>query len=133
MRAAPYYKGRRYEYRLMRVLEEAGFLVVRVPVSGGGRRGGSLPDLICVKGGRAVGIEVKMRGDGRHIHIPRERFEALKALKDKHGMDVFICVYYTELGGYRCLELGRYSYTTREYVVYTRGAFYTEGTPPSKL
>jgi len=133
MPARSYARGRRYEYLLCEILRRMEYFVIRAPGSGGGRRRDPVPDIIGIRKGRVVGVEVKMRGDNRDIYIEKERYEALLGLQEKYGIEIYLCVYYPLIKGFRCVEINKYSYITGEYVVYAREDVLTRGVPPDRL
>lgn len=73
-----YAKGRRLEYRVKRVLESWGYFVVRCA--------GSKPvDLVAIKDGKAILVEVK----SRNYLKPDER-EKLRKIQETSGAEIWL-------------------------------------------
>jgi len=129
----PYFKGKRYEIKLLWRLIKLGWFTVRAPASGGGSSKLIYPDLVAYKEGKIIGIEVKVRLDGRDVYIPKERFQKLKWLEDTFGIKMYVCAYYKEDADCKCLELSKPSYRTARYFVYKAEDFEKNGLTPDKL
>ena len=68
----------RLENDLANRLWELGFAVVRGPSSGSGARKRFQPDLVAIKDGVVLVIEVKRGRSGRPLYIRREQVEGLR-------------------------------------------------------
>jgi len=133
MAIRPYDKGRSYEYRLMLKLRRLGYFVIRAPASGGGYRKVSLPDLLAIKGGKVLGIEVKMRSDDRDIYIEKTKVERLLRIEQKYGIKMYLCVWYKLIKEFRCIELSQYSSTSNTYAIYRREDIISTGKKVEEL
>ena len=83
--AAPRRSGARYENDLAARLWEKGFAVVRGPSSGAGAVKRFQPDLVAMKRGRILVIEVKVRSRREPVYIERERVDALREFARRAG------------------------------------------------
>jgi Holliday junction resolvase len=81
----PKVKGSRAENELADTLWERGFAVVRGPSSGGGSRRRFQPDLVAIKDGRVVVIEVKSRSDEGPLYISAEQVMGLSEFAKRSG------------------------------------------------
>ncbi len=122
-----YYKGKRYEIKLMQKLKKLGYFVMRSPGSGRGSRRIWYPDIVAIRLGRPVFIEVKERGNNRDIHLPKIKYRQYKYIQHLAGADFYLCVFYKAIGEFRCLELDRYDYETDRYYVYKFRSFVEKG------
>lgn len=122
-----YRVGKSYEYMLMYKLKKCGYFVMRGPGSGRGHRGLYAPDVVAVKKGRVLFIEVKYLEDGRPVYLEKEKFNKLKYIVNLAGAIPLICVFYKDIGDFRCLESNNYDRTTNEYYVYNRRSFIERG------
>jgi len=126
-----YRVGWTYEYMLVRQLARAGYFVVRAPASGRGHRRFYVPDVIAIKrvgdSVKVLFIEVKYLGDGRSVYVEVDRFNKLNYVASKAGATPFICVFYKDIGEFRCLNAGGYTRRTGSYYVYGREDFEARG------
>ena len=72
-------------------LRDRGFAVIRAPASGSKRKD-HVPDIIALKSGIILLIEVKSRKNGNKIYIEREQAEGIKEFTKKAGGELFIAV-----------------------------------------
>jgi len=128
-----YFKGKRYELKLLWRLIKLGWFTIRAPASGGGSSKLIYPDLVAYKDGKIIGIEVKVRLDGRDVYLPIERFRKLKWLEETFGILMYVCAYFKESEDCRCLALLEPSYQTKRYAVYKVEDFEKKGLTPDKL
>lgn len=85
-------KATRVENELANLLWDMGYAVVRGPSSGAGVRKRYQPDLVAVKGGKVLVVEVKLyRGEGP-LYIPRHQVEGLREFAERAGAIVYIAV-----------------------------------------
>jgi Holliday junction resolvase len=126
-----YAVGKAYEYKLMRILMEKGYYVVRGPASG--RRATRIfyPDVLAVKKGSVLLVEVKHRGDARAVTISKRKYNMLKWASEVTGGRALVCVHYTTLGGFRCLDVDGYDRETPGGYVYYYVSFEQRGFDPS--
>jgi len=88
-----YERGRRVEYRVKEFLERQGYFVVR---SAGSR----FPDLIAVKDGRALAVEVK-----KHPPKGSELEELERRARELYRYGITPCLAYIEDGRVRVVVL----------------------------
>jgi len=93
----PKAKGTRAENELANILWEEGFAVVRGPSSGGGSKKRFQPDLVAVREGAVIAIEVKARSDEGPIYIEAEQVLGLAEFARRAGGKAFIA--YRAKGG----------------------------------
>ncbi|MGC9210377.1 MAG: Holliday junction resolvase Hjc [Acidilobus sp.] len=86
----PKAKGTRAENELANMLWEEGFAVVRGPSSGGGSRKRFQPDLVAIKDGVVVAIEVKARSEEGPVYIEAEQVVGLSEFARRAGGKAFI-------------------------------------------
>jgi len=86
----PKAKGTRAENELANILWEEGFAVVRGPSSGGGSKKRFQPDLVAVREGAVIAIEVKARSDEGPIYIEAEQVLGLAEFARRAGGKAFI-------------------------------------------
>ncbi len=72
-------------------LREKGFAVIRAPASGSKRKD-SIPDIVALKDGHILLIEVKSKDEEGTIYIRKEQAEGLMEFARKSGGDLFLCV-----------------------------------------
>jgi len=88
-----YERGRRVEYRVKEFLERQGYFVVR-------SAGSKFPDLVAIKDGRALAIEVK-----KHPPRGRELEELKRRAKELYRYGVTPCLAYIDNGKVRVVVL----------------------------
>ena len=86
----PKAKGARAENELANILWEEGFAVIRGPSSGGGSRKRFQPDLVAIKDGNVVAIEVKARSDEGPVYLEAEQVVGLAEFARRAGGRAFI-------------------------------------------
>lgn len=122
-----YYKGKRYEIKLMQKLKKLGYFVMRSPGSGRGTRKIWYPDVVAIRKERVVFIEVKERGDNRDIHLPKQQYRQYRYIQDLAGAEFYLCVFYQSIREFRCLGIDRFDYETYRYYVYKFRSFVEKG------
>ena len=80
------------ENELANLLWELGYAVVRGPSSGSGTRKRFQPDLIAVKDGRVLVIEVKTCDPESTVYVPRGQVDGLREFARRAGGMVFIAL-----------------------------------------
>ncbi len=83
-------KGSNVERQVLSLLRDRGFAVVRAPASGSKRKD-SVPDIIALKMGQILLIEMKSRRQGK-VYITKEQAEGIAEFARKSGGDLFIGV-----------------------------------------
>jgi Holliday junction resolvase len=83
-------KGSSVERLILSLLRDRGFAVIRAPASGSKRKD-SIPDIIALKYGYIMLIEVKSRRSGK-VYISREQAEGILEFSRKSGGELFIGV-----------------------------------------
>ena len=81
-----YAKGYRAEYELVHKLSKMGYMVVRTPRSG--RIGLASPDIIAIKNGKIIVIEVKSRKSA--FNVKEEQLKELDEWVDKGGAVAYL-------------------------------------------
>jgi len=123
----PYDKGKRFEYRILWKLTKYGWFAVRAPASGKGSSKLFYPDIIAYRRGKLIGIEAKMRLDGRDVLIDIDKFNKLSWLSKNFGFDIYVCAVFDKAGQIMCLKIDNYTYKTDKCVVYKRFDFEKKG------
>ncbi len=88
----PKSKATRVENELANTLWERGFAVVRGPSSGGGVRRRYQPDLVAIKGGKVLVIEIKSRSGNSPIYLDSEQVLGLSEFARRAGGLALIAV-----------------------------------------
>jgi len=88
-----YYKGFYAEHALMKRLRRAGFWCARLPRSG--KSYGF--DLIAMRGGKALFIEVKRRSDFVNIYLPKEKVILMREKVKKAGAIGLLALYVSSI------------------------------------
>ena len=84
-------RGVSVERYIVSKLRDKGFAVIRAPASGSKRKD-HVPDIIALKAGAILLIEVKSRKSGNKIYIEREQAEGIKEFAKKSGGELFIAI-----------------------------------------
>jgi len=82
-------RGTYLERYIVSKLRDRGFAVIRAPASGAKRKD-HVPDIIAMKSGVIILIEMKSRKNGSRIYIEREQAEGIKEFARKSGGELFI-------------------------------------------
>jgi Holliday junction resolvase len=82
----------RFENDLANLLWSRGYAVVRGPSSGSAARKRFQPDLIAVKKGVVLVIEVKKGREGKPLYVPPHQVEGLRELEKRSGGRAIIAV-----------------------------------------
>lgn len=72
-------------------LRDKGFAVIRAP-SSGSKRKDPIPDIVALKDGHIILIEVKSKEEEGTIYIRKEQAEGLMEFARKSGGELFLCV-----------------------------------------
>ncbi len=86
----PKAKGTRAENELANLLWERGFAVIRGPSSGGGSKRRFQPDIVAIRDGNVVAIEVKARSDQGPVYLDAEQVIGLAEFARRAGGRAFI-------------------------------------------
>ena len=97
------------EKKVANFLYYKGYAVIRSAGSGRGKRRPE-PDLIVIKDGKAVAIELTYRSNKRNIGIPTYHVQRLKEFIDKAKIKMLLCVKYSR-EEIKCID---YSYIFNE-------------------
>lgn len=87
-------KGAVRERELANWLWELGFAVVRAPASGGGVRRRFAPDIVAIRGGRVLVLEVKYRARPTTIPMDCDRVARLVEFARRAGGEAHVAVKY---------------------------------------
>jgi len=111
-----YRKGYQTELRLVKLLEGHGWFATRVPRSGKGLR----PDVIAIKAGRILILEVKRRKYVSVVYLPKTEVESLLDIARTVGGEAYVAVWgwRQHYWGFKPLE--RYTKETKTHYVYGR-------------
>ena len=82
-------KGVSLERYIVSRLRDKGFAVIRAPASGSKRKD-HVPDIVALKSGIILLIEMKSRKSGNRIYIEKEQAEGIKEFARKSGGELFI-------------------------------------------
>ena len=82
-------RGSALERYIVSKLRDKGFAVVRAPASGSKRKD-HIPDIIALKSGIILLIEVKSRKSGNRIYIGKEQVEGIREFARKSGGELFV-------------------------------------------
>ena len=85
-------RGTSHERDLAAKLYELDWVVMRAPASGAAAKRYLYPDLVALKGGKAVAIEVKTTKGKSHLYIKKRQYEILKEWEEKGGAKAWIAV-----------------------------------------
>ncbi|MQL55158.1 Holliday junction resolvase Hjc [Acidianus ambivalens] len=84
-------KGTSVEHYILSSLRDKGFAVVRAPASGSKRKD-PIPDIIAMKNGVILLIEVKSRKEKNKVYVPRSQAEGIINFAKKSGGELFLAV-----------------------------------------
>lgn len=94
-----------YERDLAQKLFRRGWAVMRAPASGAAAKRYLYPDLVALKHGRAVAIEVKTSSKERPIYLSRRQYEILKLWEERGGAEAWLAVKVLDGRGWRLYPL----------------------------
>jgi len=86
-------KGKSAEYKLMKILQNANYFVMRAPGSGARAKHYPYVDVIAIKKGKVLLFEVKAREFIRSIYIDSLQYQKLKEAEELSGGTAYIAVY----------------------------------------
>ncbi len=107
--ASTYRKGWYYEYKLVGRLVKLGAFAVRAPASGRRARRLLYPDVVAFKRGRLILFEVAYRNDRKPVAISKRKLELYRWAMREHGAEAYLCVYYEDVGDFRCVPVTEYT------------------------
>jgi len=84
-------RGSAVERYIVSKLRDKGFAVLRAPASGSKRKD-NVPDIIALKSGVILLIEVKSRRSNNKVYISKEQVEGIKEFTRKAGGELFIAI-----------------------------------------
>ena len=84
--------GTRLENELANLLWDMGYAVVRGPSSGAGVRHRYQPDLVAVKNGVVLVIEVKKARPGAAVYVPRHQVDGILEFARRAGGRAYVAV-----------------------------------------
>ncbi|AWR97602.1 endonuclease [Acidianus sulfidivorans JP7] len=84
-------KASNIERQILSSLRDRGFAVVRAPASGSKRKD-PIPDIVALKNGVILLIEVKSRKSKNKVYISKEQAEGILDFARKSGGEIFIAV-----------------------------------------
>ncbi|MEM0068014.1 MAG: Holliday junction resolvase Hjc [Saccharolobus sp.] len=84
-------RGTAVEREIVNKLREKGFAVLRAPASGSKRKD-SVPDIIALKNGIIILIEMKSRKDGGRVYVRKDQAEGILDFARKSGGFLFLGV-----------------------------------------
>ncbi|AWR99785.1 Holliday junction resolvase Hjc [Metallosphaera hakonensis] len=89
-------RGSSVERYVLSLLRDRGFAVIRSPASGSKRKDPA-PDLVALKNGVILLIEVKSRRKTGHIYITKEQVAGILEFSRKSGGELFLAVKHPKL------------------------------------
>ncbi len=96
--------GSRLENTLANMLWSMGFAVVRGPSSGAGARRRFQPDIVAVREGVVLVIEVKRGREGERLYVPSRQVEGLREFARRSG-GLALVIVHVPRRGWRVFEL----------------------------
>lgn len=115
----PYLVGKKYELELVRRIKRSRIFVMRSPGSGRRSRSTWLPDIVAISRSRVLFIESKYFSKKRHVSIPMASVKKRLYIRDLAGAVFYICVFFEEVGDFRCIDIEDVSWLTTRYAVYS--------------
>jgi len=94
-------RGTEYERDLAYKLYKRGWAVIRAPASGARAKRYLYPDLVAVKKGRVLAIEVKTLKDERTLYISERQVNVLREWEERAGAEAWIAVKVRDGRGWR--------------------------------
>ncbi|UXD21385.1 Holliday junction resolvase [Ignicoccus pacificus DSM 13166] len=110
-----------YERDLARKLYKRGWVVMRAPASGAKVKRYPYPDLVALKRGYSIAVEVKTTSSERPIYIPKRQIEILKEWNVKGGAEPWIAVKVLDGRGWRFYSLDLLTETEKSYKLILEG------------
>lgn len=110
-----------YERELARKLYKRGWVVMRAPASGAKVRRYPYPDLVALKRGYSIAVEVKTTSEERPIYIPKRQIAILKEWNLKGGADPWIAVKVLDGRGWRFYSLNTLMETAKNFKLVLEG------------
>ncbi|ABP96066.1 MULTISPECIES: Holliday junction resolvase Hjc [Metallosphaera] len=84
-------RGSNVERYILSLLRDRGFAVIRSPASGSKRKDPA-PDIVALKMGVILLIEVKSRKREGHVYITREQADGIMEFSRRSGGELFLAV-----------------------------------------
>jgi|ECHhosMinimDraft_1075155.scaffolds.fasta_scaffold07715_2 Holliday junction resolvase len=84
-------RGTEEERRILTLLRDRGFAVIRSPASGSKRKD-PVPDIVAMKDGVILLIEVKSRRNGKQVYVKRDQAEGILEFAHRSGGELFLAV-----------------------------------------
>ncbi|ARM76310.1 Holliday junction resolvase Hjc [Acidianus manzaensis] len=84
-------KASSIERQVLSLLRDRGFAVIRAPASGSKRKD-PIPDIVALKNGIILLIEVKSRKMKNKVYIGRDQAEGILDFARKSGGEIFIAI-----------------------------------------
>ncbi len=84
-------RGTSVEHYILSSLRDRGFAVVRAPASGSKRKD-PIPDIIAMKNGVILLIEVKSRREKNKVYVTKSQAEGIISFSKKSGGELFLAV-----------------------------------------
>ncbi len=107
-------KGFGRERMLARKLWEKGFAVLRAPASGAKARRLKYPDMVVLRNGHIIVLEIKTSEKQAPIYIPRQQVEKIREFARRAGGKAYIAVDYIGTGmGWRFIPIEELAETKR--------------------
>lgn len=110
-----------YERELARKLYKRGWVVMRAPASGAKVRRYPYPDLVALKKGYSIAIEVKTTSEDKPIYIPKRQISILKEWHLKGGAEPWIAVKVLDGRGWRFYPLKTLVETKKSFKLVLEG------------
>ncbi len=85
-------RGVRYERELANMLWESGFAVIRGCASGSGVKKRFVPDIVAIRNGRTLVIEVKYRSKGDVIVVNQDRLRSMLEFARRASGTAYVAV-----------------------------------------
>jgi len=85
-------RGYRAERELVATLWRLGFAVMRAPASGARIKRADYPDIVAIKDGKVLVLEVKRRSEVANIYIDSEQYSKLMNFAKRAGGKAYIAI-----------------------------------------
>ncbi len=110
-----------YERDLARKLYKRGWVVMRAPASGAKVRRYPYPDLVALKRGYAIAVEVKTTSSEKPIYIPKRQIMILKEWEQRGGAEPWVAVKVLDGRGWRFYSLDLLIETQKSFKLVLEG------------
>ena len=112
----------------MKKLIRRGNLCVHCPRSGQEAYHCPRPDIICVKNGRAIAIDVKVRTKPVDLYIKRRDIQRYELIRNVYGLPVYVCVS-IEGSDWMCIDPFKPDKVTKTLYIYRRETIFSRHIP----